>query len=236
MNDPDRAQKLMRERQSLLDSVNSYKSMAQDLQDNIDLIELGEMEEDEEVVADAETSLKALVKKAPLPNWKRCWTARPTATTPSLRSTRARAARKSCDWASMLARMYVRWAEKHGYKVELQSESAGEEAGIKSAAYKISGHNAYGWLKSEAACTVWCGFRLMTRQPSATRPLARSGSIRGRRQYRDRGEPLGHSHRHVSFVRRGWSAREHDGLGCADYPHPDGDRHDQLGKIAAPEP
>ena len=50
----------------------------------------------------------------------------------------------------MLARMYVRWAEKKGYKVELQSESAGEEAGIKSAAYKISGHNAYGWLKSES--------------------------------------------------------------------------------------
>jgi peptide chain release factor 2 len=50
----------------------------------------------------------------------------------------------------MLARMYVRWAEKKGYKVELQSESAGDEAGIKSAAYKISGPNAYGWLKSES--------------------------------------------------------------------------------------
>jgi len=50
----------------------------------------------------------------------------------------------------MLARMYVRWAESHGYTVELQSETAGEEAGIKSAAYKISGHNAYGWLKSES--------------------------------------------------------------------------------------
>jgi len=57
---------------------------------------------------------------------------------------------ESCDWASMLARMYVRWAERKGYKVELQSESAGEEAGIKSASYKISGHNAYGWLKSES--------------------------------------------------------------------------------------
>ena len=50
----------------------------------------------------------------------------------------------------MLARMYVRWAEKKGYKVELQSETPGEEAGIKSAAYKISGQNAYGWLKSES--------------------------------------------------------------------------------------
>jgi peptide chain release factor 2 len=50
----------------------------------------------------------------------------------------------------MLARMYVRWAEKRGYTVELQSQTAGEEAGIKSAAYKITGHNAYGWLKSES--------------------------------------------------------------------------------------
>jgi peptide chain release factor 2 len=57
---------------------------------------------------------------------------------------------ESCDWANMLARMYVRWAEKKGYSVELMSESAGEEAGIKSASYKISGPNAYGWLKSES--------------------------------------------------------------------------------------
>ena len=57
---------------------------------------------------------------------------------------------ESCDWASMLARMYVRWAEKSGYKVEMQSETPGEEAGIKSVTYKVSGHNAYGWLKSES--------------------------------------------------------------------------------------
>jgi len=57
---------------------------------------------------------------------------------------------ESCDWANMLARMYVRWAEKRGYKVELMSETAGEEAGIKSATYQIKGHNAYGWLKSES--------------------------------------------------------------------------------------
>jgi len=57
---------------------------------------------------------------------------------------------ESADWASMLARMYVRWAEKKGYNVELLSETPGEEAGIRSAAYKISGPNAYGWLKSES--------------------------------------------------------------------------------------
>ncbi len=62
----------------------------------------------------------------------------------------AQAAQKAVTGPRCLARMYVRWAEKAGYKVELQSESAGDEAGIKSASYKISGHNAYGWLKSES--------------------------------------------------------------------------------------
>ena len=57
---------------------------------------------------------------------------------------------ESCDWAAMLARMYLRWAQKSGYNVDLQSETPGEEAGIKSVTYKVSGHNAYGWLKSES--------------------------------------------------------------------------------------
>ena len=68
----------------------------------------------------------------------------------SLRSAPAPRGTESCDWANMLARTYVRWAEKKGYKVELQSETPGEEAGIKSASYKITGQNAYGWLKSES--------------------------------------------------------------------------------------
>ncbi|WP_424939754.1 peptide chain release factor 2 [Aliiroseovarius sp. S253] len=149
-NDPDRAQKLMRERQSLLDSVNSYKAMAQDLQDNTDLIELGEMEDDEEVVADAEAALKALVDKAAAAELEALLNGEADSNDTFLEINSGAGGTESCDWASMLARMYVRWAEKQGYKVELQSESAGEEAGIKSASYKISGHNAYGWLKSES--------------------------------------------------------------------------------------
>ncbi|GHE94366.1 peptide chain release factor 2 [Aliiroseovarius zhejiangensis] len=149
-NDPDRAQKLMRERQALLDSVNSYKVMAQDLQDNIDLIELGEMEEDTEVVADAEAALAKLVEKAAAAELEALLDGEADSNDTFLEINAGAGGTESCDWASMLARMYVRWAEKHGYKVELQSESAGDEAGIKSAAYKISGHNAYGWLKSES--------------------------------------------------------------------------------------
>ncbi|WP_298571189.1 peptide chain release factor 2 [uncultured Aliiroseovarius sp.] len=149
-NDPDRAQKLMRERQALMDSVNSYKEMAQDLQDNVDLIELGEMEEDDEVVSDAEAALAKLVKKAAAAELEALLDGEADANDTFLEINAGAGGTESCDWASMLARMYVRWAEKQGYKVELQSESAGDEAGIKSAAYKISGHNAYGWLKSES--------------------------------------------------------------------------------------
>ncbi|KPN62629.1 Peptide chain release factor RF2 [Aliiroseovarius sp. xm-m-379] len=149
-NDPERAQKLMRDRQTLLDAVNSYKSMAQDMQDNIDLIELGEMEEDDEVVSEAEAGLRALVEKAAAAELEALLDGEADGNDTFLEINAGAGGTESCDWASMLARMYVRWAEAHGYKVELQSESAGDEAGIKSAAYKISGHNAYGWLKSES--------------------------------------------------------------------------------------
>ena len=149
-NDPERAQKLMRERQNLVDAVAAYKSMAQELSDNVELIELGEMENDDEVVAEAEAALKALVAKAAAAELEALLDGEADGNDTFLEINSGAGGTESCDWASMLARMYVRWAEKRGYKVELQSESAGEEAGIKSASYKISGPNAYGWLKSES--------------------------------------------------------------------------------------
>ncbi|SCZ73674.1 peptide chain release factor 2 [Epibacterium ulvae] len=149
-DDPDAAQKLMRERQNLLDAMNTYKGIQQDLTDNIELIELGEMEEDDEVVAEAEDTLKALKITAAEKELEALLNGEADSNDTFLEINSGAGGTESCDWASMLARMYVRWAEKKGYKVELQSETAGEEAGIKSAAYKISGHNAYGWLKSES--------------------------------------------------------------------------------------
>jgi peptide chain release factor 2 len=149
-DDPEAAQKLMRERQMLVDAINTYKGIKQDLADNIELIELGEMEEDEEVVADAEEALKTLKVKAAEKELEALLDGEADGNDTFLEINAGAGGTESCDWASMLARMYVRWAEKKGYKVELQSESAGEEAGIKSAAYKISGPNAYGWLKSES--------------------------------------------------------------------------------------
>ena len=146
----ERAQKLMRDRQMLVDAMSRYTSMKQEMQDNIELIELGEMEEDEEVVSDAEAAIKALQERAAQAEIEALLDGEADGNDTFLEINSGAGGTESCDWASMLARMYVRWAEQHGYKVELQSESAGEEAGIKSAAYKISGPNAYGWLKSES--------------------------------------------------------------------------------------
>lgn len=149
-NDPERAQKLMRERQMLVDAMDRFKGMSQELSDNIELIELGEAEDDGEVVTEAEAALKALAERASQAEIEALLDGEADGNDTFLEINSGAGGTESCDWASMLARMYVRWAEAHGYKVELISESPGEEAGIKSAAYKISGPNAYGWLKSES--------------------------------------------------------------------------------------
>jgi peptide chain release factor 2 len=149
-NDAARAQKLMRDRQTLADAVARVTGMERDLEDNLGLIELGEMEDDREVVADAEESLRRLREKAGQAEIEALLSGEADGNDTFLEINAGAGGTESCDWAAMLARMYVRWAEKHGYKVELISESSGEEAGIKSAAYKIVGHNAYGWLKSES--------------------------------------------------------------------------------------
>ena len=149
-DDADAAQILMRDRQSLVDSIESYEGMQQELDDNVELIELGEMEGDEDVVLEAEAGLVALRERAAAAELEALLNGEADANDTFLEINAGAGGTESCDWASMLARMYTRWAEKRGYKVELQSMSAGDEAGIKSVAYKISGHNAYGWLKSES--------------------------------------------------------------------------------------
>ena len=149
-DDPAAAQKLMRDRQMLVDAMGNYDKLKQELTDNVDLIELGEMEDDQEVVGEAEAALTALAEVAAKKELEALLDGEADGNDTFLEINSGAGGTESCDWASMLARMYVRWAERKGYKVELQSTSPGEEAGIKSAAYKISGQNAYGWLKSES--------------------------------------------------------------------------------------
>ena len=149
-NDPAKAQKLMRERQALMDAVNGYRMIDGSLRENVELIELGEAEGDADIVTEAEAALAGLLKTAEQKELEALLNGEADGNDTFLEINAGAGGTESCDWASMLARMYVRWAEKRGFTVELQSESEGDGAGIKSASYKISGHNAYGWLKTEA--------------------------------------------------------------------------------------
>ena len=149
-DDQERAQKLMRERQLLIDALSTYEGIKQDLSDNVEMIELGEMEGDTQVVSEALEALKDLGLAATEKELEALLDGEADSNDTFLEINSGAGGTESCDWAAILARMYIRWAEKKGYTVELQSETAGEEAGIKSVAYKITGHNAYGWLKSES--------------------------------------------------------------------------------------
>ena len=149
-SDPARAQKLMRERQTLMDKLAIHDSITRELSDNIELIEMGEAEGDADIVTEAEEGLRALQKSAAKKEIEALLDGEADGNDTFFEINAGAGGTESCDWANILARMYVRWAEKKGYKVELMSETAGEEAGIRSAAYKITGPNAYGWLKSES--------------------------------------------------------------------------------------
>lgn len=149
-NEPARARKLMRERQMLADSIETYEGIRRELTDGVELVELGEAEKDPEVVAEAEAGLVALAERAAAKEVEALLYGEADGNDTFLEINAGAGGTESCDWAEMLARMYSRWALKKGYEVEPQSESPGEETGIRSAAYKISGPNAYGWLKTES--------------------------------------------------------------------------------------
>ena len=149
-NEPDKAQKLMRERQNLIDQVDGHDTISNELKDNIELIELAEIEADEEILQEVVAALQKLKKRASSKELEALLNGEADGNDTFLEIHAGAGGTESCDWAGMISRMYVRWAEKAGYKVELQSETAGDEAGLKSVSYKISGQNAYGWLKTES--------------------------------------------------------------------------------------
>ena len=149
-NDPAHAQKIMRERQKLQDGIDGYRELAQGLADNVELIEMGEMEDDSEIVAEAEAALAEVKETAAAKEVEALLSGEMDGNDAFIEVHSGAGGTESCDWASMLARMYLRWAEARGYKVELQSETPGEEAGIKSVTYQIKGDSAFGWLKTES--------------------------------------------------------------------------------------
>ncbi len=140
----------MRERQHLDSALTAYSGLDSRLNDATELIELGEEEHDEEVVRDAEASLAALRTEVQRREVEALLSGEADANDTFLVVHAGAGGTDSQDWTEMLLRMYMRWAEEQGYKVELIESNAGEEAGLKSATIQIKGQNAYGWLKTES--------------------------------------------------------------------------------------
>ncbi|MGN6548373.1 MAG: peptide chain release factor 2 [Pararhizobium sp.] len=149
-NDPQEAQKLMRERQQLEDGITGVRQRESQLNDSIELIDLGEEEGDDEVVRDAEETLKALRGDVDRRQIEALLSGEADGNDTYLEVHSGAGGTESQDWAQMLLRMYTRWAERQSFKVEVMEVHDGEEAGIKSATLLVKGHNAYGWLKTES--------------------------------------------------------------------------------------
>jgi len=148
-NSPEKAQKLMQERTILQNNIDDVTAIEQQVQDLSDLIELGEMEGDAEVVAEAESDFAKLQQKVARMELESLLSGEADKNDAFLEVNSGAGGTEACDWAQMLLRMYTRWAESKGYKIELIDQTDGEEAGIKSATIQIKGHNAYGWLRGE---------------------------------------------------------------------------------------
>jgi protein subunit release factor A len=140
----------MRERQRLEEAMSAVRSLENELADATGMIELAEAEGDSAMVADAESSIDRLAKRAEEQRLQSMLSGEADANDTYLEVHAGAGGTESQDWAEMLFRMYTRWAERHGYKLQLIEESEGEGAGIKSATLLVKGLNAYGWLKSEA--------------------------------------------------------------------------------------
>ncbi len=141
---------MLRERSRLERGIEGYRRIERELEDALGLIELAEAEGDQAILAEAEATLKQLREEARQRELDSLLSGEADASDCYLEVHAGAGGTEAQDWAEMLLRMYTRWAEQHGYKIEWLEESPGEEAGIKSATIRVIGENAYGWLKTES--------------------------------------------------------------------------------------
>jgi peptide chain release factor 2 len=139
----------MQDRTALDDQLTAIGRVEQELDDQLTMIELGEAEKDPKAIADAEAALKRLKAEVARRELEALLSGEVDANDSYLEVHAGAGGTESQDWAEMLLRMYTRWAEQHGYKVEWIEETSGEEAGLKSATIQVKGRNAFGWLKTE---------------------------------------------------------------------------------------
>jgi peptide chain release factor 2 len=139
----------MQERTALEDQLTAIGRIEQELDDQLTMIELGEAENDKKAITGAEEALKRLKAEVARREVEALLSGEADSNDSYLEVHAGAGGTESQDWANMLLRMYTRWAEQHGYKVEYLEETSGEEAGIKSATIQVKGRNAFGWLKTE---------------------------------------------------------------------------------------
>ena len=149
-NDQAAAQEAMREKNRLERQVTMITELQSQLDDAAGLIELGEMEGDQDVVTEAEEAIAGLVVIAEKRQLESLLSGEADGNDCFLEVHAGAGGTEAQDWALMLVRMYSRWCERRGFKLEMIEESAGEEAGVKSVTMRVEGDNAYGWLKTES--------------------------------------------------------------------------------------
>ncbi len=140
----------MQQRQELESAISACRALHEGVLENVELIELGEAEGDEEIIAEAEQALKKLHAIAAEKELETLLSGEADSNDTYVEIHAGAGGTESQDWAQMLMRMYVRWAESKGHKVDVIGMNAGDEAGIKSATLLIKGHNSFGWLKTES--------------------------------------------------------------------------------------
>ncbi|HTB47539.1 MAG TPA: peptide chain release factor 2 [Acetobacteraceae bacterium] len=149
-NDPAAAQKMMRERNHLAAQIEAVAKLETEVSDTLELIALAEADGDAAMAEEGLAALRTLAEEAKRREIESLLSGEADMNDAYVEINAGTGGTEAQDWAEMLERMYTRWAEQHGYKVEWLEESEGEQAGIKSATMKVSGPNAYGWLKTEA--------------------------------------------------------------------------------------
>jgi peptide chain release factor 2 len=149
-DNPKRAEEVMRERRRLESAIGTVNEISSEMSDAVEFIELGEMEGDEAVIGEGLATLERLAGRADADKVQALLAGEADANDTYLEVHAGAGGTESQDWAEMLLRMYSRWAERKGYKVEVVEYQAGEQAGIKSATLLIKGENAYGYAKTES--------------------------------------------------------------------------------------
>ena len=149
-NDPKAAQAVMRERRRLDEAITATRAIESELNDTAELIEMAEAEGDTEMESEGVSALADLARRADTDKVKALLAGEADGNDTYIEVNAGAGGTESQDWAGMLSRMYSRWGERHGLKVELIDQHSGEQAGIKSATLLLKGENAYGYAKTES--------------------------------------------------------------------------------------